>query len=379
MIVRTWVSLLWGTSSLFAGFIEVELATQFIRGLDLGASTVAGMSTLYLLGCSLGVYFVASFLLGALWLKENRAYYQFSLEGTLCFMGAAVCWHVATLLMAFTLFLGIQAMAFHWTALLAAMPVFALLKAFASKGHEAMELARRWMARLANDVLKLDARRPVVFLRSFRSENELKPSEVPKIYREGLVGALLWTLLRPFNFEERLCRQLNRIGPVIAIGQPTDALPRLGAARTYIRTSVGNDVAWQQRVTSWLEGCRAVCMLAGSTQGLHWEFDQVIKTIPPRRIVLIIPPLGDALEGTRLFFQRAKVPFDPRMSEFLPPAESGELAFAGQVIPMRRQPIAVGFSEVWQPTVIFGDYDEITYNRILDLLEDRRKGAEHDS
>lgn len=363
--LRTPCQFLWAASSLVASLTEISLVLQLAQGTNLGATSTFGLPTIALLVGSFSVCLATGITLGIIWLRDNAAYYQCSAEGALCFVAAIACWHVTTMFLGLTLVLGVQAMSFSLVALLFAIPSFALLKAFAGKGHEAMDLARRWMARPAEDVLQLDNRPPVVFLRSFRSENCLKPSGGPKVYREGLMGALLWTLLRPITFEERLCSQLNQLGPVIAIGQPQDSLPRLGAARTYVRASMGDDEAWQSKVIFWLDHCRAVCMLVGSTQGLHWEFDQAIRTLPPTRIILIIPPLEDALEGTRIFLERAGVPSDATTSEIFSTEESADVMLGGGTIRFRRKPVAVTFSDAWKPTVIVGDYDDITYDRIV--------------
>lgn len=363
--LRAVCQVFWATSSLVAGLIEIHLVLQLAQGADPIAGSFLGVRTIAMLVGSLGICFATGIFLGTGWLLENAAYYHLSVEGSLCFLAAIGCWHVTTVFLGLTLVIGAQAMSFNFAALLLVIPSFALLKAFAGKGHEAMDLARRWMARPADDVLQRDNRAPVIFLRSFRSESSLKPSEVPKVYRDGMIGALLWALLRPLNFEERLCCDLNRIGPVVAIGQPQDNLPRLGAARTYVKSSMGDDKAWQLKVTSWLNRCSAVCLLAGSTQGLHWEFDQVIRSLSPTRIILIIPPLADAIEGTRIFLERAGVASDPTLSEIFATTESAEVMLGGGMICFVRKPIAVTFSDAWKPTVIAGDYDEITYDRVV--------------
>jgi hypothetical protein len=62
--------------------------------------------------------------------------------------------------------------------------------------------------------------------------------------------------------EEQFARVFNRIGPFIAIGDPREALPDLGAVRLY----VGNE-AWKEKVEALLAHARLVVVRLSATEG----------------------------------------------------------------------------------------------------------------
>jgi hypothetical protein len=76
---------------------------------------------------------------------------------------------------------------------------------------------------------------------------------------------------------------LKEIGPVIALGDPSERLPTLGIARMY----VGED--WQQKVTDLVRRAQLVVLRPGWTPSLQWEFQHVIQNASPKKVLLLIP------------------------------------------------------------------------------------------
>ena len=118
----------------------------------------------------------------------------------------------------------------------------------------------RHFARSATEAEADDARPPILYLRSFKDEPRLR------------------------HHEEALARILARHGPFIAIGDPGDASPRLGAARDYFF-----DDAWQRAVLCRLRRARLVVMLAGATPGLGWEVGRCKEMLEPARLLVVVP------------------------------------------------------------------------------------------
>jgi hypothetical protein len=83
-------------------------------------------------------------------------------------------------------------------------------------------LGRRLRALTAAAVLRTDKRSPILYLRSFQSDNE----EDPRTIRPTIVGAWMQG-----TAEERDVQHLRRIGPVLAVSRPGLRLPPIGAAR----------------------------------------------------------------------------------------------------------------------------------------------------
>jgi hypothetical protein len=92
--------------------------------------------------------------------------------------------------------------------------------------------SRRYFQATADDLLRVDDRRPILLLRSFGDdENELFVIEGRK--------------LLDFSLETRLSNYFKDYGPFIAIGSPRDPLPQIGAARAKLSST-----EWQNAVMS---------------------------------------------------------------------------------------------------------------------------------
>ena len=62
------------------------------------------------------------------------------------------------------------------------------------------------------------------------------------------------------TYEERLARTLRKVGPFVAVGDPTERLPLLGAARMYAA-----DEEWQETVDE-LTARRASCSCTSASR-----------------------------------------------------------------------------------------------------------------
>lgn len=90
------------------------------------------------------------------------------------------------------------------------------------------------------------------------------------------------------TFEHFVAGELNRIGPVVAIGRPGERLQPLGASRDYLA-----DSDWQRAVTTTIEDAALVVFVLGDSENLLWEFRQTIETHGKKRTLIIVPPLAD--------------------------------------------------------------------------------------
>ena len=86
--------------------------------------------------------------------------------------------------------------------------------------------AKRYAAPAAEVLLARDQRPPVAYLRSFVAD------------RTASKGV---TFSSWFTEEEQIARVMNKVGPLIAFGEPGEVLPEIGAARLY----AAND-EWRQ-------------------------------------------------------------------------------------------------------------------------------------
>lgn len=154
--------------------------------------------------------------------------------------------------------------------------MFALVSGFtavAFAGVAVMHHARRLLAISGDQRLATDRRKPVVYLRSFAADSA------------GAGAVSSWLLLR-FGYstdEEQLATVMHDFGPFVAIGDPREPLPSLGADRIYVA-----DGDWQTRVRDLLRSASLVVLRAGTTENFWWEFQTVRECVAPERVLLLI-------------------------------------------------------------------------------------------
>jgi hypothetical protein len=90
------------------------------------------------------------------------------------------------------------------------------------------------------------------------------------------------------TFEHFVAGELNRIGPVVAIGRPGERLQPLGASRDYLA-----DSDWQRAVTTTIAEAALVVFVLGDSENLLWEFRKTIETRGKKRTLIVVPPLTD--------------------------------------------------------------------------------------
>jgi hypothetical protein len=147
---------------------------------------------------------------------------------------------------------------------------------------------RRMRVAGAERLLAGDMRAPIVFLRSFAldsAEIATRWSSRTRIYpRAGFEK----------TYEERVAHTLRDVGPFVAVGDPTERLPQLGAARVYAA-----DDDWQETVDELTARAGVVLLQAGESPGLAWEVRHVIELDSPERVILSLPLHAKRKERSR--------------------------------------------------------------------------------
>ncbi|HVN55527.1 MAG TPA: hypothetical protein VMT46_14430 [Anaerolineaceae bacterium] len=141
----------------------------------------------------------------------------------------------------------------------------AILKVTQNFGTGSYVAGMKLSAGRGEEVLEKDTRPPVLYLRSFQADTIDTGHIIKK------------------SQEQTLASVFNRIGPFVAIGDPGEPLPELGAARLY----VGKE--WKEVVEDLVCRARLVVLRAGSTPGFWWEFEHVTRSVSPEKILLLIP------------------------------------------------------------------------------------------
>ncbi len=210
--------------------------------------------------------------------------------------------------------------------------VFALV--FVSYGALCITNARRPARRteFADD----DPRAPVLYLRPFTTDASARFA----------------------GWEEQLVGALKDIGPVVAVGQPSDSRPPLGAVRWYVP-----DARWQEAIDEMLKAAALVVVRVGGTQGIQWELERAVQRVPPERLLLLVP--GDPKGYARFAAQATAIlpsgvpPFDSRRVPFRAPAERKLTQFR-----ILTKMWFVIFGTDWSPRVL-GDQRRSEMTRLL--------------
>ena len=182
---------------------------------------------------------------------------------------------------------------------------------------------QRFAAPSGVDVLQNDKRPPVTYLRSFGKDQEFVP------------GATSWLGIPTPTDEQLLANLLQQVGPVVAIGQPGEDLPKLGAARLY----VGDD-NWKDEIQKLLETSAVVVLRAGDTDGFWWEFRRTLKQVAPQKIFVFL--------GSPMAASGADAARDEYLQFAVKANESLPMPLPTDVDP----PQLVTFGENWEPILL---------------------------
>lgn len=157
-----------------------------------------------------------------------------------------------------------------------AFPVFAAGLALVNRG-------RRMRIGLAERALAEDVRAPVLYLRPFASDS----TDVTRWYLTSTRLRISPRAGLEKTYEERLARTLRDVGPFVAVGDPTESLPQLGAARVY-----APDETWHETVDELSRRAGVVVLQAGEGEGFKWEVRQVVALDAPDRVIISLPLPG---------------------------------------------------------------------------------------
>jgi hypothetical protein len=165
----------------------------------------------------------------------------------------------------------------------------------------------------ASQLRERDRRAPVLILRQF-GDDFLESGKV--------------TLGAAPTFEHFVAAELNRIGPVVAIGRPGERLQPLGASREYLE---GPD--WRRAVGTAIVDAGLVVFVLGDSESVLWEFRTTIETRGKACALIVVPPLPDRAElGRRWarFVEASEDLLGPRFPRELPERSVLAITFIGE-------------------------------------------------
>jgi hypothetical protein len=180
-----------------------------------------------------------------------------------------------------------------------------------------------------------DERAPILYLRAFQDDAAFMQGEWD-VVSSGTTGSLrnqtgkpslLSRLLGPRTagllnttgrLEEVIAQDARLLGPFVAIGDPNERLPQLGAARAYF----DNDT-WRGAVERWVDMAQLIVKVAGPTRWVRWELDTIIDRNALGKLVLLMPPVGPDERAQRwqnMMAELAATPWGPALARVDPRA-----------------------------------------------------------
>jgi hypothetical protein len=121
---------------------------------------------------------------------------------------------------------------------------------------------------------------------------------------------LFHLLISGASEEEQLVKLLKPYGRVVTVGDPTEALPRIGADRFYLPVE-----GWHEPVRELMAKARLVVLSLGMGEGTLWELVEAMSTLPPDRLILLVPMNEDDYEAFRREAHR-RLPDRRRLPEY---------------------------------------------------------------
>lgn len=156
-------------------------------------------------------------------------------------------------------------------------------------GVKFLNRGRRHFVPVGLAQLEKDSRRPVLYLRPFTQDGGVNFMTSSAMNR-GMAEKGFWRMASTFfrfydTYEQIIALGFHKIGPFVAIGDPTEGLPQLGAIRIY----VGIDGDWQSMVSDLAQKASYVLLQIGKTDGLMWEVQHIIENVRPEQLILCLP------------------------------------------------------------------------------------------
>jgi hypothetical protein len=134
----------------------------------------------------------------------------------------------------------------------------------------------------ARDAAPFDTTRPfILYLRGFADDYAAATTLGEPT---SFVHAFASLVRFPLTEEEHLARALGAFGAVVAVGQPGEDIPLLGAKRVYV-----DDGNWQEHVRQLARQAQFVILRVSNAPGVIWELETILRELPPEKVAILVP------------------------------------------------------------------------------------------
>ena len=140
-----------------------------------------------------------------------------------------------------------------WPSLVAGVVIALVMFLFYRLILRLWRLAARWL-------IRLDGRKPILFLRSFSDD----------FNKHNSVRLAAQSVSHAGTHGGGPGEAVELYGPLVAIGQPGQTLPHLGSYRLKF-----SDAEWQPAVLKMMEEAAIIVIMVGTSPWVRWEIEQV--------------------------------------------------------------------------------------------------------
>ncbi|KAB8190068.1 hypothetical protein FH608_037080 [Nonomuraea phyllanthi] len=156
-------------------------------------------------------------------------------------------------------------------------------------GLNLIRRGRRHFVRILSDLRDMENDSFILYLRWFEEDSFLD-----RAYPRMGSPLLLHFAISGASEEERLAEVLKPYGRLVAAGDPTEDLPRVGADRFYLPFE-----GWQGSVRELISKAKLVVLSLGMGEGTLWELVEAMSVLPPERLILLVPMNEEEYEAFR--------------------------------------------------------------------------------
>ena len=164
-------------------------------------------------------------------------------------------------------------------------------------GNLLARMADRRATSLYQSVREWDDRAPILFLRAFDQDHARLKATGGDPFARWPAG-----VGRSRTLDEVLLEHASPYGPVVAIGDPRDPTPPLGAARVFVPEE---GAGWQDVVRGLASASKVVIMCPNRGEGVQWELDLIAQAGERLRTIILASPELDRAATIAMFARLA--------------------------------------------------------------------------
>lgn len=143
------------------------------------------------------------------------------------------------------------------------------------------QYGRKLEAKTIEQTLALYKKQPILLLRPFAIDSDPEFDFIP--------FSIIPNLQQTFSIEQQIQQATCHLGPLIAIGDPKDMLPTIGAARTYFQ-----NMEWFDKAKDYMNIAQIIIVVWGGDSGIQRELSEIFEMEDLTRVIIYLPIIKES-------------------------------------------------------------------------------------